>query len=1085
MRPTRLLALLAAVLAIFGLGGIATADPAPPPLQLYAAPYGAGPLCAWFLPCSITTAQQQVRRLDQNLNRDLKVNLAGGTYRLTAPLQLGAADSGTNGYHVIWAAEPGATPVFSGGQQITGWHLSDPTKNIWSAPAPANLHTRQLYVNGVRAQRAGGPLPVALTMTPTGYTASSDLMASWRNPGDLEFVYTGGAPYWSLKVGGEGAWTEPRCPVASISGTTITMAQPCWDNSTQRLQRNDGSGRSYNLVHNGNLGNGSIPAYVDNAYELLDQPGEWYLDSSAHQIYYIPRAGEQLRRADVEAPVLQQLVTGNGTHDIEFDGIQFAYATWLTPSTGDGFSEVQANYTLTGQGAYATQGLCQFIAGGTCPYGNWTKEPGNLSFSDDTDIQFRDDAFVHLGAAGLDLGDGSQSDTVQGSVFTDISGNGLEIGGVDIPEPTTQAQHTSGVSVLDNHLYGLPVEYHGGVAIDVGYAEHTLISHNQIDHTAYTAISLGWGGWPDKIKVAATPNYSNNNTVSDNQISDAMQLLADGGAIYTQGITGTSLADGEHLTGNVITGILDNGHAMYCDNGCTYWTADGNVLVGNISNDWGARHTDYTAGQTGDDPLEVSGNYWWQGDADSSSKNTVVSGNHVIAGLTAAPASITSAAGLEPQYRHILAESFGTSAPDAPAQVAAFAVNGSACVGWNPSFVDNGAPVTGYTVTASPGGEQATLSAADLAKLGYAIMPGLTQRHRVHVHRHRAQRVRHQRAVPPVGPGHARRRHRDLREVHLAWCCLGPARQRRRHRPDHPGLGFGRHARHPGHVDLRPGHRDRPGDLLGWHQPTVHAHRAGLVRDAARRRRHRLHQCLPQPARQRAADPPNHRLLRQRAHRRDQDRHRHRAAERRPGRVRHARAARLRDEPRCDPGRPLRRLRQRRRHRRRRNGSRQHRRLRLQLLRASPGRLRRRARRPDRHPVGRARCADLGQRQPRRRRGQHPLHPAILGRDQPDHRLHHHSARHRAGSGDRPRFPVGGQRKRTVHSGRWPDRRHRLHVHHHRRQRGWSGYPGHRHRDPHRLRIGQSGPARVTAAPAMLALSGGKPARCRRRGGAR
>ncbi|HEY4024598.1 MAG TPA: fibronectin type III domain-containing protein [Pseudonocardiaceae bacterium] len=731
MRSTRLLALLAAVLAVFGLGGIAAADPAPPPLQLFAAPQGFGSLCVWFLPCSITTAQQQVRQLDQNMHRDIKVNLAGGTYRLTAPLQLTASDSGTNGFNVIWAAEPGAAPVLSGGERISDWHLSDPTRNIWSAPAPANLQTRQLYVNGVRAQRASGPLPVKLTMTATGYTADSAAMASWRNPSDLEFVYTGGAPYWSLKSGGEGAWTEPRCPVASISGTTITMAQPCWDNSTKRIQRTDGSGRSYNLVHNGNLGNGSIPAYVDNAYELLDQPGEWYLDQTAHQIYYIPRAGEQLRRADVEAPVLQQLVTGQGSatapvHNIEFVGVQFSYATWLTPSTGEGFSEVQANYTMTGQGAYATQGLCQFIAGGTCPFGNWTKEPGNLSFAYDTNIQFLDDAFVHLGAAGLDLGDGSQADTVQGSVFTDISGNGLEIGGVDIPEPTSQAQHTSGVSVLDNHLYDLPVEYHGGIAIDVGYTEHTLISHNQLDHTAYTAISLGWGGWPDKIAVAAIANYSNNNTVSDNDISDAMQLLADGGAIYTQGITGTSMADGEHLTGNVITGILDNGHAMYCDNGCTYWTAEGNVSIGNISNDWGSRHADYMTGQTGDDPLLVSGNYWWEGDADSNIKNTVVNGNHVIAGLADAPASIVNAAGLEPRYRHILNERFGRSAPAAPDQVAAFAVNGSAYVGWNPTIVDNGAPVTGYTVTASPGGQQATLSAADLAKIGYVAVPGLT-----------------------------------------------------------------------------------------------------------------------------------------------------------------------------------------------------------------------------------------------------------------------------------------------------------------------------------------------------------------------
>jgi hypothetical protein len=728
---SRFVALAVAAMTALGLAAVAPASAAPPPLVIYAAPHGIGSVCQWFLPCSLTEAQAKVRSLDQNMRRDIDVELYGGTYRLSAPLSLDARDSGTNGHTVQWTAAPGARPVLSGGTQLTGWTLSDRDKGIWSAPAPAGLQSRQLYVDGVRAQRAAGPLPVHLKATATGYTADSDVMSSWRNPADLEFVYTGGAPFWSLKTGGEGAWTEPRCPVAGISGTVITMAQPCWDNSTKRIDRNDGSGRSYNLVHTGNLGNGSVPAYVDNAYELLDQPGEWYLDRSAGRVYYIPRPGQNLRSADVEVPVLQQLVTGLGTaaapvHDIAFTGIQFSYATWLTPSTGEGFSEVQANYTMTGPHGYDQQGLCQFIAGGTCPFGNWTKEPGNVSLGHDSRIQFVDDAFAHLGAAGLDLGDGSQSDVVKGSVFTDISGNGLEIGGVDIAEPTTDADHTSDVQVLDNHLYDLPVEYHGGVAVDVGYAERTLVSHNQIDHTAYTAISLGWGGWPDKIAVAATANYSNNNTVSDNVISDAMQMLADGGAIYTQGITGSSMDTGEHLTGNVVTGTLDNGHALYCDNGCTYWTASGNVLVGNISNDWGARHTDYRPGATGQDPLTVSGNYWWQGDSDSSSKNTTVSGNHVIAAVSDAPKSITDAAGLEPQYRHIRSERFGLSVPEPPTQATAFAANGTAYVAFNPSFVDNGSAVVSYTVTASPGGRSATVTAADLARLGYATVTGLT-----------------------------------------------------------------------------------------------------------------------------------------------------------------------------------------------------------------------------------------------------------------------------------------------------------------------------------------------------------------------
>lgn len=188
------------------------------------------------------------------------------------------------------------------------------------------------------------------------------------------------------------------------------------------------------------------------------------------------------------------------------------------------------------------------------------------------------------------------------------------------------------------------------------------------------------------------------------------------------------MADGEHLTGNVITDTLDNGHAVYCDNGCTYWTASGNALTGNVSNDWGSTHTDYRPGFSGHDPLLVSGNYWWQGAADNSGSgdNAVVTGNHVIATLAQAPAAIVRGAGLEPPYRHILSERFGLSLPDAPNQVAAFAADGTAYVGWNPTFVDNGLPVVSYTVTASPGGASTTISAHDLARIGYATISSLT-----------------------------------------------------------------------------------------------------------------------------------------------------------------------------------------------------------------------------------------------------------------------------------------------------------------------------------------------------------------------
>src|SRR5581483_10898798 len=206
----------------------------------------------------------------------------GGTYRLSEPLVLDAQDSGNGGHNIIYAAVEGQKPIISGGVQVTGWKLADAKRNLWSAPAPAELqNTRQLYVNGVRAYRTQGRLPVKLTETKTGYTADSPVIANWKNPGDIEFVYTGGNAIWSEKSWGLGPWTEPRCPVEKIDGTNIIMAQPCWDNSTKRVSMppEPGFKRAANLVGPSSVG--KQPEYIENAYELLGTPGQFYFDRTA------------------------------------------------------------------------------------------------------------------------------------------------------------------------------------------------------------------------------------------------------------------------------------------------------------------------------------------------------------------------------------------------------------------------------------------------------------------------------------------------------------------------------------------------------------------------------------------------------------------------------------------------------------------------------------------------------------------------------------------------------------------------------------------------------------------------------------
>jgi hypothetical protein len=682
---------------------------------------------------TLQRAQQLVRARDGHLSGDLTVHLASGTYRLSSPLTLDARDSGSGGHRVVWQGT-GAS-VISGGRQVTGWHQVSGHPGLWSAPAPRGLsHTRQLYFDGVRADRAAGEVPVTLTKTDAGYTASSDTLARWPDIAGAEFVYTSGEALWNVQRDGLGQWTQPRCDIASASGTTITMVQPCWDNSNKRVEFPDIPGRTVSMVGPGSLTNGGHATYIENTRELLDTPGEWYLDRGAHTIYYMPRTGEDLHRADVEAPVLEKLVEGRGTaaapvHDIAFRGLQFSYATWLTPSSPEGFSEIQAGYTISGQTGYATEGLCGFVQGGACPFGAWTKEPGNVAISHGRNVDFSLDAFVHLGAAGLELADGTQDSQVRGSVFTDISGNGVEIGGVGNALPTDDVDVTRNVQVTDNHLYAIPREFTGGVPIVNGYTQHDLISHNQIDHVGYSGISMGWGGWPDKIGSPATPNDSHDNAVSDNLITDYMQGLDDGGGIYTQGLTGSSMADGEKVTGNVIHSQFGLGKSVYTDNGCTYETVSGNVLYGASYANVASRHTDYRDALGNNDPTLVSGNWWEQGDADSSNKGLVTQGNHIIASPADAPADVVANAGLEPAYRWLLGERFGAvSVPAAPTRVGtSTGAGGTLLVTFNPVWADGGAPVTGYRATAvDAAGHVAATSTVPAAEFGASALVTLT-----------------------------------------------------------------------------------------------------------------------------------------------------------------------------------------------------------------------------------------------------------------------------------------------------------------------------------------------------------------------
>jgi hypothetical protein len=295
----------------------------PPANALYVSPAGSGNICSEADPCSLTGGRDKVRRLNSNMTGDILVYLRGGAYQLLAPFRLDSSDSGRDPFYVVYQAYQDEKPVLSGGERITGWSIADAGKNLWKAEVGASFQTRQLYVNGVRATRARSTGGLAgASRTSTGYATTDPEIRTWSNPQDIEFVY-------------QVRWTESRCGVSSISGAAIRMNQPCFDNSTRHT-----FGTAIDT-----------PTYIENAYELLDQPGEWYLNRSTGTLYYLPRASEDLSAAIVVAPALETLVEGAGTtvnpiHHLRFSGITFAYATWLRPSGNEGFAEAQVHRYL-------------------------------------------------------------------------------------------------------------------------------------------------------------------------------------------------------------------------------------------------------------------------------------------------------------------------------------------------------------------------------------------------------------------------------------------------------------------------------------------------------------------------------------------------------------------------------------------------------------------------------------------------------------------------------------------------------------------------------------------------------------------
>ena len=104
---------------------------------------------------TITKAKEIVSTIAPAMTGDIIVHLGGGTYTLEDTINFTAADSGCNGFKVIYKAVEGETPLLSGGTLISNWEVHDADKNIFVADVPEGLEDgRHFFVDGEYATHA-------------------------------------------------------------------------------------------------------------------------------------------------------------------------------------------------------------------------------------------------------------------------------------------------------------------------------------------------------------------------------------------------------------------------------------------------------------------------------------------------------------------------------------------------------------------------------------------------------------------------------------------------------------------------------------------------------------------------------------------------------------------------------------------------------------------------------------------------------------------------------------------------------------------------------------------------------------------
>lgn len=473
---------------------------------------------------------------------DIVINVDSGTYTLDETLTFNETSGGKNGFKIRIKGNSENPPVISGGAKVEEW--TNEGNGIYSASLSDFDCVRNMYVNGYPAVRARSEKRYLVEgiyddesteWKKDGFIVSKENVPySFERPEDLEVIWT-----YESKV----EWESRRTPVTKMlengDNRTFIIKPEIFNYSSERFK----TGHLF---------------YLENAKEFLNEPGEFYYSKAEGKIYYMPYVGEDLNNSDVYVGNLEKLIEIKGSslnkkaENITFENLVFRYGAYDFASKY-GYNGEQSDSFQTGfRGDDGTIGYNAQI------YAENAKG-----------IEIKNCEISCMGSSGIHFKEGVSDSVIEGNLFRDLSGGAITIGHPDHEDKQEGIAVCDGISIKNNVIRRIASEYFNNTAISVYYEKNIDIVHNDIDKVPYTGITAGWG-WE-----GSNPYNCENINISHNRITNVMELLDDGGGIYTLGKLKGSKINNNYLNGH-------SGHIagmVYQDSGSSFIEIFNNVIL--------------------------------------------------------------------------------------------------------------------------------------------------------------------------------------------------------------------------------------------------------------------------------------------------------------------------------------------------------------------------------------------------------------------------------------------------------------------------------------------------------------------------